>query len=161
MYNKSGNKKKSISRNDLFKFEPLAIRVNRYLANDDVSLNFEGYNDTIKKYSSLQDNHISVAFNLITECNLWFQFFSDLEGYIKLKELETKLDIDYLNACLDIKNPDINMVRVIGEKTRIHKDLVAFLDQICVQKNFFSKAFYHCMNLYAKGIKTMKYKNID
>lgn len=148
-----------IKRNELFKFEPLAKRINKHLQEDGIPLNFKGYKETVSRYFSTQDNQLVEVFELMAECNLWGQYFSDLEGIIQNKQLDIELNLDVLKATLN--KDDEQMKFKINELSLKLKDFKAFLSQIYIQKSFFSNAFYHCIKTYTKGINALSYKILD
>lgn len=151
--------KPPIKRNELFKFELLAKRINKHFKDDNIPLNFTGYKDTVSRYFAMQDNHLAGVFELIAECNLWSQYFSDLEGIIQNKQLDIELNLDVLKATLN--KDDEQMKFKINELSLKLKDFKAFLSQIYIQKSFFSNAFYHCIKTYTKGINALSYKILD
>ena len=162
MYKPVHRKQKTThKKTELFKFEPLAKRINRHLKRDGIVLNFLGYRDTILEYFRIIDNHLGEVFDMTIECNLWFQYFSDLEGLIQYKKLDLDLDLDILKASHDGKTPNNEAEPKIEELRLKILDFTAFLAQIEVQKHFFSRAAYQCAKLYDRGTNTMRYRSVN
>lgn len=160
MYNKFKNRRKPpVKKSELLKFQPLAKRINHYLKDDNIDLSFLGYTDTLNRYFRLSDNDIIEAFELMTETNLWSQYFSDLEGIIQIKFSEIEIKRDMLKAMQDKKNPDEKLDKKIKELSQKHRYFKIFIKQINTQKKFFDKAFYHCLKVYNSGMNSLNYKS--
>lgn len=151
--------KPPIKQNELFKFESLAKRINKHLQEEGIPLNFKGYKETVSRYFAMQDNHLVEVFGLMAECNLWSQYFSDLEGIVQKKQLDIELSIDVLKATLN-KNDEQTTFKMNNLLLQL-KDFKAFLSKIYAQQTFFNTAFYHCVKIYSKGVNTLSYKILD
>ncbi|MDF2879471.1 MAG: hypothetical protein K0R54_28 [Clostridiaceae bacterium] len=143
------------------KFQDMAKLINHYLKDENITLTFQGYNDTISSYFKINDNDLYEAFNLAVECNLWNNYFADIEGIIQVYTFDIELSLDKIKAQYDKNtNNDIldNEIKLLTKKL---KDFKIFLKQVGAQKNFFDKAHFHCNKLYLKGNNTLAYKKLD
>ena len=153
--------KKPLEKKDFVRFQDLAKLINHYLKDEGITLTFKGYNETLRDYFRMDDNNTPVAFELMTHCNLWANYFGDIEGVIQSKALELQLNIDQLKAQEDKKNPEEERLTTITELTKKHKDLVLFLKYLKNQRKFFDKAHLHCYRVYAQIVNTLRFKSLN
>ncbi|PLS19719.1 hypothetical protein CVD28_04720 [Bacillus sp. M6-12] len=154
----SGRKKKSQSP---LRFEDMAKKINFYLKEENLNLNFKGYKEVVMRYFRLQDHDLYEIFQVMTECNLWSNYMSDVENFIQAKTLDYQMEADRLNAYFDKKVPNEELELEIKKAKWKAKEFTIFQKQVIAQKVFFEKSFWHCYKLYGKGINTMTYKTMD
>lgn len=133
-------------------FTDLAKIIHAYLKEEGLSLNFSGYREILKRYFQIEDNNISEIYKLIIDCNLWSNYFAELESFMSFKKEQYILQAELLYA---YKNPAKTSkcieVKIQDNKKRIkHFDM--FTKHCRAQKNFFKKASEHCNKLYFKGL---------
>lgn len=147
--------------NNHMKFQDMAKKINTYLVIEKISLNFDGYNETVARYFRLDDSDISEAYSLMTECNLWNNYFADIEGIVKYYTLSSQISLDKFNATYNKKLENEVLDRRFDILSKRYKDFKVFSKQIMAQKVFFENAFWHCYKIYAKSVKTyMNYNNL-
>lgn len=154
----SGRKKKSHTP---LSFQDMAKRINFYLKEENLNLDFRGYSKTIMRYFRLQDHDLYEAYQLMVECNLWSNYMSDVENFVQLKLLELQAETDRLSADFNKKIPDEILEQSIKASKQKTKDFAIFHKQLIAQKALFEKGFWHCYKLYGKDINTLKYKISD
>jgi hypothetical protein len=154
----SGRKKKNDAP---LKFQDMAKKINFYLKEENLNLNFKGYTETVLRYFRLQDHDLYEIYQVMTECNLWSNYMADVENFIQVKTLELQVETDRLNACLNKKVPDEQLELEIRKSKWKAKEFSIFHKQVIAQKIFFEKSFWHCYKLYGKGINTLRYKTMD
>lgn len=141
-------REKKTSRNKKWsplRFHEMATIINRYLVEDQqgILLNFEGYKDMLSRYLRLQEQDQSEVFAVITEANLWSEYFSQLIGLIYYRWLHAKMEVDYMTAMIDKKNPNEERQNLLARLTKKEKDLGLFYQQLLAQQKFCEKAFWH------------------
>lgn len=138
-----------------YAFEDLAKIVNRYLKAEGYTLNFMGYQDTLKQYFSMQDNNPESIRSLMIECNLWSNYFSELEKFLLLKKEEYMLEADRYLAEINKQKPSLDTeIRIQNAKKRAkHFDL--FAKHCHAKMNFFKYASNQCHVLYAQCLKRL------
>ncbi|WCK57717.1 hypothetical protein PP175_27150 (plasmid) [Aneurinibacillus sp. Ricciae_BoGa-3] len=154
----SGRKKKD---NNLVKFPDMAKRINQYLKEEDLRLDFTGYMHTIHRYFSMQEQDLYEVYHLMTECNLWSHYLSEVENFIQQKLLSIQMEVDRLDAYFDKKTPNESLDKAIEATTAKAKDFAVFHKQLMAQRILFEKGYWHCFKVYGKGINTLTYKSLD
>lgn len=150
-----------MGKNDTLKFKDMVNKINKYLAIEKIYINLQGYDDIITKYFRLGDNDINEAYELMTECNVWNNYFSEIEGIIQYYTLASQLSFDIFNATYNKMLCDNELDRKYMLLDKRYKDFKLFSKQVAAQKKFFEKAFWHCYKIYAKSVKTyMHYGDI-
>ena len=140
------NKKKI--KKSLFNFKNMAMKINDYLKDDEITFSFEGYNSLLLHYFKFIENYIDDISDLLTELNLWFNTLSEFEGFIELKYLECELEFDIIIA----KN--YNSGSEFYENMRKKKfHFKEFLRQIQSQKKMILNANWHCSKELRTSIK--------
>lgn len=132
-------------------FEELAKIVHQYLKEDGWRLNFKGYKETIRRYFDMVDNHLLDVYDLAVECHLWAHYFGELEGFIAWKKEEWLLETERLKAFENIANPDPVLDRYIQMAQERFSHFRLFEKHIKTQRQFFEKAYFHCLEEYMKG----------
>ncbi|MBP1308732.1 DNA-binding NtrC family response regulator [Paenibacillus sp. 1182] len=129
-------------------FEHLAKVIHSYLLEQGWELNFRGFREVLRRYFRLQDHDIVEIHELMIECNLWFNYFSEVQSFIDLKKEEWSLEADWLIAQEKMAEPSEALEdRIQNAKLRA-KQFGIFSNQLESQKKFFSKASGHCQSLY-------------
>lgn len=159
-YNKysSGRKKKAYKALD---FPDMAKRINAYLKEEGLNLSFQGYKNTILSYLRLQEHDLYTIYQLMTECNLWSNYFSEVENFIQIKYLEYETETDRLLAFFNKKFPEESLEEAIKQNQYKTRDFKVFYNQLVSQRKLFEKAYWHCYKLYGKGNHTLNYKSIN
>lgn len=153
----SGRRK---NQNSSLRFRDLAKKINFYLKPEGISLTFQGYTDTVSRYAQLQEHDLYEVYQLMTECNLWSNYLSEVENLIQLKLLEAQLELDRLKAYQKKKTKNEALEQAIKKAKTKTKEFQLFYRQLITQKTFFEKAFQHCLTTYEKGIAALHYKTI-
>lgn len=158
---KSSNRSIKSDAYTILNFQDVAKKVNTYLKEDNISLTFQGYRETIRDYLSLQDNDIDTAYNLIIDCNLWGNYLNEIEGIIQAKMLNSQLYIDILKAdqIKKVENPELN--EKIKKENSKYLAFKLFYKQLKAQQRFLLKAYYHCMRVYNSSSNKLTYKIVE
>lgn len=134
-------------------FEKLVRYALDYLKEDGIVLNFKGYTDTLKKYSSLQEEESDKAWELTKELNAWSEYFSSLSNLIQKLYLDSDTDKIEVQA---IASLEADAVKVANGERLANKDkavvnarkkrntLKAFYDELESKIRFLERAYYHC-----------------
>lgn len=142
------------------RFRELAKIINHYLKEEGLSLSFEGYTDTVSKYLRLNDSDLSEAFELVMECNLWSNYFVEVEGIIQLKMLEYITELDRLKSMFYKKIENKELDEQIEKITKRSKQFSLFYKHVGSQKGFFEKAHRHCYQIYNSGVNVLNFRSI-
>jgi MarR-like DNA-binding transcriptional regulator SgrR of sgrS sRNA len=153
----SGRRKK---QNSSFTFQELAKRINFYLRQEGIRLTFQGYTDTVSRYSQLQEHDLYEVYQLMTQCNLWSNYLSEIENLIQLKSLEAQVELDRLKAYYKKKTKNESLEQAIKKAKTKAKEFHLFYHQLIAQKTFFENAFWHCLKIYEQGTNTLHYKTL-
>lgn len=145
----------------ILSFQNVAKKVNSYLKEDNLSLTFEGYKETIKDYLSLQDTDIDTAYNLIVDCTLWSNYLSEVKSIIQVKMLQAQLNLDILKAQEEKKVEDEDLKEKIKQANSKCITFKLFYKQLKAQQKFLTKAYYHCMKVYYSSSSKLTYKMIE
>lgn len=136
-------------------FEVIAKTIHTYLREQGLGLNFKGMNETISHYRRLADNHLADVFEVMTDCQLWNHYFIEVEGFIEYMKEYWLLEVDKLKAYEERANPDSNLEECIKHAEERAKHFKLFANQVKGKRQFFEKAYYHCMEMYKKGSRSM------
>lgn len=136
-----------------FSFEDLAKIIHGYLKEEGLSLNLSGYREVLKRYFHMHDNNLSEIYSLMIDCNLWSNYFAELESFLSLKKEEWMLKIDWLYAHENMAKPSEALENRIQDAKQHVRHYDMFIKHCHAQMNFFKKASEHCYNLYFKGLR--------
>lgn len=150
----------SPKKKDGTRFQTMARRINVYLDKEGSPLSFEGYTETVRNYFRLQDIDLYETFMLITECNLWSNYMSEVENIIQFHKDRVELETNQLEAKISKKSPENELDVLHAQKKKELQDFKLFYKQVQVQKKFFIQAHLHCKRLYAKNFHALLYKDL-
>lgn len=138
-------------------FQLLCSMVKPYLQEDGISLNFEGYIETISEYTSLTEEQIDKAWKLTKELNTWSEYFSDIANLIQKLYLDSETDKIEKQATASIlcdATKVANGDRLSNKDPEVIKSrkkrnvLKAFYDELVAKIEFLNRAHYHCKATY-------------
>lgn len=135
------------------RFEVIAQAINFYLRQEDLSLNFDGYRETIRSYQRVADNHLAEVYDLMVECLLWSNYMYEVRSFIEYKKEEALLKQDYYLALEERANPSQDLEKEIQEWKQRVKNYKLFEKHLIAQYKFFIKAYEQCKTAYRKGAK--------
>lgn len=140
---------------EVYSFEDLAHVIHQYLMEDGLALNLSGFRDILQRYFRLQDNHLADVHEVMIDCNLWYNYFSEIEAFIQLKKEEWTLEADWLFAHEVFAEPSESLENKIqsAKERALHYGL--FQKHVESQRKFFWKASDHCQKLYKRGVQAM------
>jgi hypothetical protein len=136
-------------------FDDLAPVIHQYLLDDGLGLYLQGFRDVLRRYFRLQDNNIVEIHEVMIECNLWYNHFSDIQALIDSKKEEWTLEADWLFAHEKAVEPNEELEsRIQNAKVKV-KHFGMFSKHVESQKKFFWKASGHCQSLYKRSISSL------
>lgn len=156
----SVNQKKAIKTNRL-KFIGLCKEINMHLKDEELSLNFLGYTETLLDYINVTNTDLDGLKALILDTNLWSDYMGELEGFIELRMLRFENKMLYLEGFTvkNIPNPDLEKEITLNKRKYLLFKL--FLKHLYNQKRLFEKAHKICLKLYNEALNNYKYKYND
>ena len=101
-----------MTNKDLYNFQTTAKIVNKYFkieAENELSLSFKGYGETVNKYFSLQDNNFGDIYSLIGECNFWENYISEISNIVQYKYMQYVDELEVLKSDFDRYIPDFEL----------------------------------------------------
>lgn len=135
-------------------FVKSALSVKNIFLNEKVSLTFNNYNNTLIEYISSNESDIETLNNLITDLNLWFSYFADLEGLTKSIFLKKQNMKSYVDSFPKTPKNQLKSQELSSEIIR----LKLFLKQVVIQKRMFSNMSFHCLDMYNKACEHYLYR---
>ncbi|MFF2531543.1 hypothetical protein ACFVS2_21785 [Brevibacillus sp. NPDC058079] len=133
-------------------FEALAKVVHGYLLEEGWGLDLRGFREALKRYFRVHDNDIAETHELMIECNLWYNYFGEIQAVLDFKKEEWTLEADWLYAHEKIAEPSEQLENRIQHAKLRAKHYGMFSKHVESQKRFFWKASEHCQSLYKRGI---------
>ncbi|WCF11381.1 hypothetical protein NDS46_30960 (plasmid) [Paenibacillus thiaminolyticus] len=137
-------------------FEKLAHIINGYLLEEGLILNLTGYRNILQRYFRVQDNHLSDIYEVMIDCNLWFNYLADIQSLVSLKKEEWTLEAEYLYATEILAAPSESLENRIQAAKERAKHYSIFEKHIESQKKFFMKASHACQVLFQNGLASMR-----
>lgn len=144
-------------------FQYLAILAAPILRDEDISLNFSGYIETINDYKKLGIMEWKKALELSKEINAWSEYMSEISNSIQKIYLDIDLRANETQALSSIKyDPDkvsngnrlaYQDVSMLNEQKKRHI-LKALNDELSSKVRFLERAFYHCKSIGDNGHKS-------
>ncbi|WCK57718.1 hypothetical protein PP175_27155 (plasmid) [Aneurinibacillus sp. Ricciae_BoGa-3] len=134
-------------------FKALSLMAREYLKADGITLNFQGYTETIIDYANMQENDIHTAWRLTKELNAWSEYFASISNLIQKFYLDAETDKIEIQATASIK---ADAVKVANGERLSNKDshviqarkkrncLKAFYDELESKIKFLERGYYHC-----------------
>ena len=136
------------------KFINSALAVKDIFKKNNTELSFYNYKKTIIEYSRVTDVDLLSLQRLTIDINLWFQYFSDLEGLTQalyLKKQNMKL---YVEAFPKTPKSNVQLKELSSEIIK----LKVFLKQLKIQKRMFLDMSRNCMNMYKQSCENYLYR---
>ncbi|WPS85450.1 hypothetical protein SMD22_02125 (plasmid) [Brevibacillus halotolerans] len=134
-------------------FEALTKIVHGYLHEEGLELNFRGFREVLQRYFRLHDNDIVETHEMMIECNLWYNYFGEVQAILDVKQEEWTLEADWLFAHEKKAEPSEELESRIQRAKLRAKHFGMFSKHVESQKKFFWKASEQCQSLYKRGIK--------
>lgn len=152
-----------LSKEDIEKskgiFYSVSKRINIYLKEDGLSLNYEGYTDTLNDYINVDTSDLLSIDTLIKELNLWSDYISEVQGIIELYMLKCENKSLYLESLLDKRNPNSKIQKKYNDNLQKYKDYKLYVKMLKGQRKMFIKAYKHCIDLSNKACEQLLYRS--
>lgn len=145
-------KGEAVSKRDYF--INTALSVNNIFIEENITLTFSNYKKTISEYISSDESDILTLENLIVDLNLWFQYFSDLEGLVQTLYLKKQNMKSYVDAFPKTPKNQVKSTEISSQIIKIKM----FLKQVKIQKKMFSNMSFCCLNMYNKAYENYSYR---
>lgn len=153
----------SVSQDDIAQskgvFYSISKRINKHLKEENISLNFQGYTDTLNDYVSVDTNDLLSLDILIKDLNLWSDYIGEIEGIIRLYMLKYENKSLYIESFLDKKAPNPKTEILYEECISKYKDYKLYVKILKGQRKMFIKAYKHCIELYNSAYEQLLYKS--
>lgn len=149
--------KKAISSNRL-RFIEMAKQINNYLKEENLSLTFGGYTETLRDYLNITNCDLDGLENLSYDLNLWSNYFADLEGFIELRTLKCENKLLYLQGFKEKNVINAKLDKEITKTKEQYKHFKLFQKHIITQKKMFIGAYRHCIREYGEALENILYK---
>lgn len=143
-------------------FSVLIKKANNFLKEENLTLDFEGYDELVDKYSNLKEDEKEKAWELALEINAWIEYISNITTVLEtlymnsetkklMIQSQTSIDFDAKNVSRGNRyaNSSKKVVRQ-RQKRNIFKSLY---DNLLLKKDFLEKAYYHCKMTYELRMK--------
>lgn len=138
-------------------FQLLYLQVNPILMKDNITLSFQGYNQTIQEYEKLKETDTENAWKLAKELNAWTEYFSSVSNLIQKMYLDSETDKIAFFATASLKADAVKVAN--GERmANCNEDVIkarkkrnilkAFNDELVEKMKFLERAHYHCKATY-------------
>ena len=131
-----------------------ALSVKAIFLNENIPLTFFKYKETLIEYIKSSESDIETIQNLIIDLNLWFGYFSDLEGITQSLFLKKQNMKFYIDAFPKTPKNQAKSKEISSEIIR----LKLFLKQIKIQKKMFSNMSNHCLEMYNSACEHYLYR---
>ena len=150
-------------------FQMLCMLAKPYLDEDGISLNFEGYSNTIEEYTNLSDFELEKAWGLAKDLNAWSEYLSDVANLIQKMYLDSETaklakqaESSILNDATKVANGDrlSNKDEVVIRSRKKRNALKSFYDELTGKIDFLNRAYYHCKSTYDLS-KRMPVNNVE
>lgn len=140
-------------------FQQIAKKLNPILKDSGIPLNFRGYSDTIKDYFQMDDGNLVKVFSMMTDCNLWNNYISDITALIKMESMNISVSLDRIKAFECKEEPNMNISENISQCERVIKDFKILIKQLESKSYFFENAYWHCYKIYSKSFSIINKQN--
>lgn len=147
------NKRKK--KYEYYSFDSLAFIIHGYLQEDGLGLYLKGYKETMRDFFHLQDHDIDKIHELMIDCNLWFNYFCEIEALIQYKKEEWQLRMDWHRAHEVQAEPSEELESHIQHAKLRVTHYGMFMKQIHTQQRFFGRASFKCQDAYRKTFGRM------
>lgn len=134
-----------------------------YLKEENIHLDFTGYNDTIEKYKCLEIEDLRGAWELAKELNAWSEYFSDIANVVQKIFLDSDVEQNEIHALTSLSG-DADRVSNGNRIASKEKDVIqaklkknilkSFYDELESKIKFLERGYYHCKTTYEIGTKT-------
>lgn len=134
-------------------FELLTIWSMDYLKENNITLNFRGYNETIEAYKNLKEDDTKLAWELSRDLNAWSEYFADVANLIQKLYLDADTEKIEVLAIASFEADDkkvANGERLANKDERVvhirkkRNTLQSFYDELQSKVKFLERAHYHC-----------------
>lgn len=134
-------------------FDNLVDMVSPIFKEFGVTLNFEGYKQTIATYSALKEDDFKLAWKLSRDLNMWSEYFSDLSNMVQKLLLDSETDKIEQIAVSSVQadpNKVANGDRLANKDMRVvnirkkRNSFKAFNSELEAKVRFLERAYYHC-----------------
>ena len=142
-----------IKEESLNYFDVLVREVQPYFDDINIKLSFDGYKDTVKKYSSLKQEDVNNAWEVAKEFNMWSEYFSEICSLTQKLFLDAETEkiekIAIISTNRDNKNVSngerlANKDEVVISVRRKRNCLQAFFNELELKIFYLERAYYHC-----------------
>lgn len=133
--------------------EALSLRVKKYIEAEGLTLNFDGYQETINRYERMNKSNINDVWEIGQELNAWSEYLSDLRAVVShlLKDTETEKKSIIAMASINADTSKVaNGNRLANRDTAVieirkkRNALEAILSLLDSKITFLDKAYYYC-----------------
>lgn len=138
-------------------FEILCNEAQKFLP--DVTLSFEGYDETVRKYQMVKEDDRELNYQLSLEFNSWSEYFSDISNYIQNRYLDAETEklqtqsiksIEHNGTSVSAGDRHANTAPEVIYSRKKRNALKALYDALVAKQQFAEKAFYQCKNNYSR-----------
>lgn len=151
-------------------FKKICLASQIHLREDNIRLNFDGYEETIEDYKSLKEQDLSKAWELTKELNAWSEYFSDIANLIQKKYLDSETEkleqqslksIEHSEKVVSAGDRHANTSRDVINARKKRNILKSLYDELVSKTKFLERAYYHCKSTceWANRVKT-SYTNV-
>lgn len=134
-------------------FDKLLHEVSSYFDDKNIALNFNGFKETVKEYSTLNPTDFNECWRLSRDFNMWGEYFSNLKALTEKLYLDIETEKKREFACASIKedsNKVANGDRLANKNLDVvalrknRNTLKAFITALDSNIEFAYKAHHHC-----------------
>lgn len=150
-----GKDNKQDKETDYFGF--LALQVNPIVKKYDMSLNFEGWQNTKLDYANMTDGNYTIAWKVMEEMNLWADYFSSCANVVQKLFLDSETDKIEIQA---IASAEADTTKVANGDRLANKDkrvidarkdrngLKALFEDLQAKVKFCERCHYQAKSMY-------------
>lgn len=142
-----------------FRAEYFERELKKYLAEDKIAVNFDGFNEVVAGYFDHEEYLIDELHELIADINLWTAYLGGFYGILTLKIESYILDKDILLSQKDRKNENEQLLQDIQQLTNRIKQIKLIQKSVIKSLKFFNVAFWKCRGTLKASIRTLVYKS--
>lgn len=137
-------------------FDILVSRAQPYLKEEGITINFDGYNNVVYEYSTLNIGDLKKAEELTISLNGWSEYISTLANLIQNSYLDSETDkisiqsresIDYSNKNVSAGERYANTTEDVIAIRKKRNVLKSLYDELVSKTKFLERAHYHCKSI--------------
>lgn len=142
-----------IGAENLNYFDVLVKEVQPYFDDINIKLSFDGYKDTMIRYSELKQEDVNEAWDIAKEFNMWSEYFAELcsltqklfldsetEKIEKIAIISTNRDNKNVSNGERLANKDETVIQVRKKRNCLQ----SFYNELELKITYLERAYYHC-----------------